>query len=255
MAEEIEKIYVIPLNKKGFKRTRAAPTAVKRVKSYLTKHMKVEEENIWIDASLNNYIWSKGKYNIDSKIRVKAVKFDDGVVEAYLPELEFKKSRREILKEEKAKKEPILKKEEKPEGEGEEVSGAEDYDIAPSADGEVKIKKKKVPKEKEPEIKEKKPEPKPITKKEEKTKEPKKEEKKPEQKPADKTEEKKKEPIKEEKKPEPKPADKTEEKAKEPKKEEKKPDPKPVKKPEEKKPVTKTEEKAKEPKKEEKKVK
>ena len=61
MAEEIEKIYVIPLNKKGFKRTRAAPTAVKRVKSYLTKHMKVEEKKIWIDASLNNAIWGKGK--------------------------------------------------------------------------------------------------------------------------------------------------------------------------------------------------
>ena len=187
MAEEIEKIYVIPLNKKGFKRSKAAPTAVKRVKSYLTKHMKVEEEKVWIDSSLNNAIWSKGRYSMDSKIRVKAVKFDDGVVEAYLPELEFKKSRREILKEEKAKKEPILKKEEKPVEEGEEVSGAEGYDIAPTADGEVKIKKKKTPKEKtektEGEVKEKKPvkkeetakkQVKPKEEKKEKTEEPKK---------------------------------------------------------------------------------
>jgi large subunit ribosomal protein L31e len=148
MAEEIERIYVIPLKKTGFKSSKAAPTAVKRVKKYLTRHMKVEEKDIWIDDSLNSELWSKGKYNMPSKIRVKAVKFDDGVVEAYIPELEFKKSRRELLKEEKEKKEPILKKDEV---EAEEAdTGAEDYDIAPGADGEVKIKKKKAPKEKKP---------------------------------------------------------------------------------------------------------
>jgi len=151
MAEEIERIYVIPLKKTGYKSSKAAPTAVKRVKNYITRHMKVEEKNVWIDDSLNTALWSKGKYNIPSKIRVKAVKFDDGVVEAYLPELEFKKSRRELLKEEREKKEPILRKEEEMEAEGEEgegVPGAEEYDIAPTADGEVKIKKKKAPKEK-----------------------------------------------------------------------------------------------------------
>jgi large subunit ribosomal protein L31e len=157
MAEEIERIYVIPLKKNGFKSSKAAPSAVKRVKSYLTRHMKVEEKDIWIDDSLNNALWSKGKYKIASKIRVKAVKFDDGVVEAYLPELEFKKSRRELLKEEKAKKEPILKKEEM-EGEGEGETGTEDYEIAPAADGDVKIKKKKAPKsEKDKKPAEKKP--------------------------------------------------------------------------------------------------
>ena len=151
MAEEIERIYVIPLKKIGYKSSKAAPTAIKRVKNYITHHMKVEEKNVWIDNSLNTALWSKGKYNMPSKIRVKAVKFDDGVVEAYLPELEFKKSRRELLKEEKEKKEPIIRKEEELEAEGEEgegVAGAEDYDIAPTADGEVKIKKKKAHKEK-----------------------------------------------------------------------------------------------------------
>jgi len=153
MAEEIERIYVIPLKKFGMKSSTAAPTAVKRVKKYLTRHMKVEQEKIWIDDSLNNELWSRGKYKMPSKIRVKAVKFEDGVVEAYLPELTFKKSRRELLKEEKEKKEPILKKEEIGEEPGEET-GAEDYEISPTADGEVKIKKKKAPKEeKEKEVK------------------------------------------------------------------------------------------------------
>ncbi|MBN2603099.1 MAG: 50S ribosomal protein L31e [Candidatus Thermoplasmatota archaeon] len=146
MAEEIERIYIIPLKRWGFKSSVAAPTAVKQVKHYLRRHMKVGDEDIWIDDSLNKALWSHGKYRIENKIRVRAVKFEDGVVEAYLPELDYKKSRRELLKEEKAKKAPILVKE-KEEGEVEpsEIPGAEDYDITPKADGEVKIKKKKTP--------------------------------------------------------------------------------------------------------------
>ena len=148
MAEEIERIYVIPLKKTNYKRARAAPTAIKRVRSYLNKHMKVETDKIWIDDSLNNKLWSHGKFKMPSKIRVKAVKFEDGVVEVYLPELEFKKSRRELLKEEREKKEPILKKEEMEEGEDEgEASGTDDYEMVPTADGDVKLKKKKAPKD------------------------------------------------------------------------------------------------------------
>jgi large subunit ribosomal protein L31e len=176
MAEEIERIYIIPLKKTGFKSSKAAPTAIKRVRSYLTRHMKVQEKDIWIDDSLNNAIWSQGKYKMANKIRVKAVKFDDGVVEAYLPELEFKKSRRELLKEEKAKKEPILKKEEAA-AEGAET-GAEDYEIAPTADGDVKIKKKKAPRKKEEKPSEEKP-----AKKKEKKAESKKDDLKEEKKP------------------------------------------------------------------------
>ncbi len=185
MAEEIEKIYVIPLKKKGFKSSMAAPIAVKRVKQFLTKHMKIEAKDIWMDDSLNNALWTHGKYRIPSKIRVKAVKFDDGVVEAYLPELEFKKSRRELLKEEKEKKEPILIKEE-PEAEEEpgEISGTEDYEVSPTADGEVKIKKKKAPKAKEEngEKEEKKPEK--VSEKKEKPSEKKEKTEKPKEKPA-----------------------------------------------------------------------
>jgi large subunit ribosomal protein L31e len=154
MAEEIERIYVIPLKKIGFVHSKAAPTAIRRVKKYLMHHMKVEEEKIWIDDSLNTALWAHGKFSMPTRIRVKAVKFDDGVVEAYLPELDFKKSRRELLREEREKKEPILRKEEDVvEGEG-EVSGTQDYDIAPTADGDVKIKKKKSVKEKTTEKKE-----------------------------------------------------------------------------------------------------
>ena len=144
MTEETERIYVIPLKKKYFPASNAAPTAVKRVKQYINRHMKVDETDIWIDESLNHAIWSKGKYKMPSKIRVKAVRFEDGVVEVYLPELEFEKSRREILQEERAKKQPILRKEEAgaPE-EGVDEAGTDDYEVVPTADGDVKLKKKK----------------------------------------------------------------------------------------------------------------
>jgi hypothetical protein len=105
------------------------------------KHMKVEQKNVWIDDSLNKELWAHGKFWVPSKIRVRAVKFEDGVVEATLPELGEKKSRREFLKEVKEKKTPILRREE--EKAEEAVPGAEGYDITPTGKGEVKIKKKK----------------------------------------------------------------------------------------------------------------
>jgi large subunit ribosomal protein L31e len=152
-SKEIERIYVVPLIRAKFGRSSlAAPRAVKQVRGFLTKHMKVDKEDIWIDDSLNRELWSKGKYKIPSKIRVRAVKFEDGVVEVTLPELGVKKSRREILKEEKEKKLPLLRREEEVPGE-EDAPGAEDYEISPTADGEVKIKKKKAPKEEKAEEK------------------------------------------------------------------------------------------------------
>jgi len=143
-SKEIERIYVIPLKRaKIGKASRAAPRAVKQVRGYLNRHMKVEKDDIWIDDSINRELWSQGKYKIPNKIRVRAVKFEDGIVEVTLPELGLKKSRREILKEEKEKKAPVLRREEAEAPTGEGAAGTEDYDIAPTGDGEVKIKKKK----------------------------------------------------------------------------------------------------------------
>jgi large subunit ribosomal protein L31e len=156
--KELERIYIIPLRRAKIGPTsRAAPRAVDDIRHFLMKHMKVEQKNVWIDDSLNKELWAHGKFWVPSKIRVRAVKFEDGVVEATLPELGEKKSRREFLKEEKEKKTPILRREE--EKAEEAVPGAEGYDITPTGQGEVKIKKKKekAPKEKEPAKKKEKP--------------------------------------------------------------------------------------------------
>jgi large subunit ribosomal protein L31e len=163
--KEIERIYIVPLRRAKIGPTsRAAPRAVDDVRHYLMKHMKVEEKNVWIDDSLNKELWAHGKFWIPKKIRIRAVKFDDGVVEATLPEVGEKKSRRELLKEEKEKKTPILRREE--EKPAEAATGAEDYEITPTGEGEVKIKKKKAPREKEEKPEEGKKEKKPVKKEE-----------------------------------------------------------------------------------------
>ncbi|MDO5861260.1 MAG: 50S ribosomal protein L31e, partial [Thermoplasmata archaeon] len=47
---------------------------------------RVSEENVWIDASVNEKLWENGIRNPPNKITVKAVKFEDGLVEVSLAE-------------------------------------------------------------------------------------------------------------------------------------------------------------------------
>jgi large subunit ribosomal protein L31e len=102
--KELERIYTIPLRKtKTSPRNHRADRAVKAVKTYLSKHMKSEE--VWIDASVNELLWSRGMYQIPSKIRVRALKFDDGVVEVTLPEAEVSTSKRAEIQKRREDKE------------------------------------------------------------------------------------------------------------------------------------------------------
>ena len=87
MADEFERIMVVPLRKtKQAPRTRRANRAVKEVRESVMRHMKVDADNVWIDASVNDKLWENGIRNPPSKITVKAVKFDDGLVEVTLAE-------------------------------------------------------------------------------------------------------------------------------------------------------------------------
>ena len=87
MADEIERIMVIPLRAtKQAPRTRRAKRAVKEVRETVMRHMRVSEDNVWIDASVNEKLWENGMRNPPSKITVKAVKFEDGLVEVSLAE-------------------------------------------------------------------------------------------------------------------------------------------------------------------------
>ena len=82
---KMERVYTIPLrNVKEVKRTIRAPRAIREIKIFLTKHMKASD--VKIDESINHAIWERGIQKIPSKITVKAVKDDDGVVKATLAE-------------------------------------------------------------------------------------------------------------------------------------------------------------------------
>lgn len=107
---EMERIYTIPLRKvKAGSRNKMANRAVREVREFLTRHMK--SEDVWLDAAVNEAIWARGMYTVPSKLRVRAVKFDDGVVEVSLPEEEATTSIRSTLKEEREAKAPILARE------------------------------------------------------------------------------------------------------------------------------------------------
>ena len=103
----IEREYIIPLRRrwKIVPRYKRANKAIKTIKEFLVRHMKVRDRDlkkVRIDKYLNEAIWNRGIKNPPSKIKVKAIKEND-IVRVELVEfserLKFKK-----LKEEKREK-------------------------------------------------------------------------------------------------------------------------------------------------------
>ena len=87
MADELTRIMIIPLRgAKQAPRSRRTERAVKDVRAYVMRHMKVDAEHVWIDKSVNEKLGENGIRNPPSKITVQAVRFDDGLVEVSLVE-------------------------------------------------------------------------------------------------------------------------------------------------------------------------
>ena len=85
MSEEVERIITIPMRAtKMAPRTKRAAREIKEIRDNIARHMKADVEKIWIDKSLNEKIWERGIQNPPRKITVKAVKFEDGLVEVSL---------------------------------------------------------------------------------------------------------------------------------------------------------------------------
>ena len=85
MSEEVHRIITIPMRAtKMAPRTKRAARAIKEIRDNIARHMKADVEKIWIDKSLNEKIWERGIQNPPRKITVKAVKFEDGLVEVSL---------------------------------------------------------------------------------------------------------------------------------------------------------------------------
>jgi large subunit ribosomal protein L31e len=86
--EDLEREYVIPLraSKHQPSRRRRAGHALLTVKRFIVRHMKGKPEDVWIDPRLNEHIWERGIQHIPSTVRVKAIRFEDGLIEVDLLE-------------------------------------------------------------------------------------------------------------------------------------------------------------------------
>src|SRR3989344_2950289 len=88
---ELEREYVIPLRKGFLKapRYRRAKKAIKIIREFLVRHMRVAErdiKNVKIDMYLNNEVWFRGIKKPMNKIKVKAVK-RNGIVYVELADI------------------------------------------------------------------------------------------------------------------------------------------------------------------------
>jgi large subunit ribosomal protein L31e len=84
--EELEREFVIPLRASQHQpsRKRRAGHAVETVRRFVVRHMKGKSEDVWIDPRLNEHIWEHGVQHIPSSVRVKAIRFEDGLIEVDL---------------------------------------------------------------------------------------------------------------------------------------------------------------------------
>ena len=113
--EKIEREYIIPLREKGrpVPRYKKTPKAVKTVKEFLVRHMKIRDRDlnkIKIDGFVNEALWFRGIKNPPHKIKVKAIKQGEIVrVELVdIPEkLKYKKAREDKVE---AKAKELLEK-------------------------------------------------------------------------------------------------------------------------------------------------
>ncbi|HUU07058.1 MAG TPA: 50S ribosomal protein L31e [Thermoplasmata archaeon] len=97
MVDELERVFTIPLTiTKQVPRTKRAPRAIKEIRDYVKRHMAEKpsrggedeemKRDIWVDYRLNELLWANGIENPPSKVRVKAIRFEDGLIEVSLPE-------------------------------------------------------------------------------------------------------------------------------------------------------------------------
>ncbi len=86
--EELEREFIIPLRASMHQpsRRRRAGHALETVRRFITRHMKGRPEDEWIDPRLNEHIWERGVQHVPSRVRVKAIRFEDGLIEVDLIE-------------------------------------------------------------------------------------------------------------------------------------------------------------------------
>jgi large subunit ribosomal protein L31e len=87
MADDMikEQIYTIPLRvARKVPIWKRANRAVIEIRKYLVRHMKTELTQVKLDKTINERLWERGCEKPPLSIRVRAVKFADGEVQAEL---------------------------------------------------------------------------------------------------------------------------------------------------------------------------
>lgn len=85
--EAIEREFVIPLGIAwGSPPKKRAPRAIREIKRFIARHMRVSPENVKLSMKLNEYVWKDGiRLNI-RKVKVKALKEEETVKVGLLEE-------------------------------------------------------------------------------------------------------------------------------------------------------------------------
>jgi large subunit ribosomal protein L31e len=79
MARANQSELIVPLrNAWNITRYKRAPRAIQIIKNQVIQHLKVtEDEVVWIDPAVNEFIWSRGIENPPRKIKLQITRHDE----------------------------------------------------------------------------------------------------------------------------------------------------------------------------------
>jgi large subunit ribosomal protein L31e len=120
---DLEREYVVPLRKNSLTvpKYKRAKRAIKVLRKFIARHMRIEERDlskVKVDINLNNEVWFRGIKKPLHKVKVKAIKYSDGIVEvklAEVPEIVQFKIAKQLKKNQKVSTKKVSKLEKKDE--------------------------------------------------------------------------------------------------------------------------------------------
>jgi large subunit ribosomal protein L31e len=81
-----ERVVTVPLRDvQAEAKHQRADKAMSIIRAHLSKHFKVDEDDVRLDPSINEAVWERGRKKPPSKLRVRAARFEEegaAVVEA-----------------------------------------------------------------------------------------------------------------------------------------------------------------------------
>jgi large subunit ribosomal protein L31e len=73
-----ERVVTVPLRDvKAEPKHKRADKAMTLIREHLAQHFTVEEDEVRLDPSINEAIWSEGRKNPPSKLRIHAARFEE----------------------------------------------------------------------------------------------------------------------------------------------------------------------------------